>query len=332
MIKSIGISRQNCEVQAIDIWRDGLSATILTWGAVVQDLRLMGHDSPLVLGFRKFKHYPRYSPHYGAIAGRVANRIANGYGKIGDLTFNSDTNFLGKHSLHGGKDGFGTRDWDIRDHGHDFVELGLRDPDGMMGFPGTLEVVCRYEIQAGNVLSITLDAQTNMPTLCNLAHHSYFCLDDTGDIRGHELQINADSYLPCDKELIPTGEIRDVTGTVFDFRSPRLIGATDPCDYDVNYCLDTTKTPIRPVATVKSPHSGIVMQVASTEPGLQLYTGHKLGPPVPGLDGQLNGSFSGLCLEPQLWPDAPNHPHFPSILLTPNTHYHQESSFSFAFT
>ena len=326
MIKTIGTSRDNQDVFAVDIWNQKLSATILTWGAVVQDLRLAGHPSPLVLGFKKFKHYPRYSPYFGAIVGRYANRIANGQAVIDGMNCQLDTNFLGKHLLHGGKMGYGVRDWTIIDHSHNFAELRLTDPDGMMGFPGRIDVTARYEITDDATLCLTIDANSDAPTLFNPAHHSYFCLDYSTDIRGHEITLHADQYLPTDNDLIPTGEISDVTATNFDLRAPRLIGNNA---YDHNYCLASARRELTHVASLHSPKSGVSMRLATTEPGLQFYTGHKLGPPVSGHIKPLYGPFSGLCLEPQFWPDAPNHQGFPSAMLYPGTPYRQQTTFAF---
>ncbi len=326
MIRNIGISGDNQDVFAIDIWNGALSATILTWGAVIQDLRLTGHDPPLVLGFKKFKHYPRYSPYFGAIVGRYANRINLGRASIDGRQHQFDTNFLGKHCLHGGKTGYDVRDWVLSDYSNDFVELRLTDPDGMMGFPGKIDLIVRYEISDGATLSLAVNAISDAPTLFNPAHHSYFCLDDSNDIRGHEISIAADHYLPVNEEAIPTGEIAAVTGTGFDLRTPALIGEKR---FDHNFCLGAKRGVLNQVASVHSPKSGVGMQVATTEPGLQFYTGHKLGPPVSGLIKSPYVPFSGLCLEPQIWPDAPNNPHFPSALLEPGSVYHQQTTFAF---
>ena len=326
MVRKIGVSHDNQDVFAIDIWSGSLSATILTWGAVVQDLRLAGHEPPLVLGFKKFKYYPRHSPYFGAIVGRYANRISDGQAKIAGRPHQFDTNFLGKHCLHGGTIGYGVRDWALSDHAHDFVELHLTDPDGMMGFPGNVDLRTRYEISDGATLAITITASSDTTTLFNPAHHSYFCLDGSNDIRSHEIRISADHYLPVDDEAIPTGEIATVTGTRFDLRWPSLIGDTG---FDHNFCLGAERGPLRHVASVRSTKSGVAMQVATTEPGLQFYTGHKLGPPVPGLSKHPYVPFSGFCLEPQIWPDAPNNLHFPSALLQPGTIYRQQTTFAF---
>lgn len=327
MIKNVGIARDNQDVQAIDIWQDGLSATILTWGAVLQDLRLAGHRPPLVLGFPKFKHYPRYSPFFGAIVGRFANRINEGKAIIGGKSYQLDTNYLGTHLLHGGQTNYGNQNWTIDAHDHNYVDLRLTDPDGMMGFPGKCDVLCRYEIKPGNILSISIQGMSDAQTLFNPAHHSYFCLDDSNDIRKHELCIAAPHYLPVTDQLIPTGDIAPVAGTKFDFSTMREIGNEE---FDHNFCISTVRRDLQDVAQLHSPRSGVTMTLATTEPGLQLYTGHKLGPPVRGHIKPLYGPFSGICLEPQGWPDSPNHSNFPSSVLQAGTRYAQMSEYRFS--
>ena len=202
-----------------------LTAHVLSWGAVVQDLRLDGHAPPLVLGFERFEDYPRYSPYFGAIAGRCANRIANASFVLDGHKYLLDANFLGKHQLHGGSKGFGKRVWSFVDHGADFVTLEFVSEDGDMGCPGRLTARCTYRLKGERTLSVELTAETEAPTICNFAQHSYFNLDDGGatPVLDHQLEIAAESYLPVDDEMIPTGEVRPVEGTEFDFRSPRTI-------------------------------------------------------------------------------------------------------------
>ncbi len=182
----------------------------MNWGAVLQDLRLTGHDAPLVLGFDRFDYYPAHSPYMGAIAGRYANRIANGRFTIDGTTYQADKNFLGKHTLHGGSKSFGKQVWEVLLHGDDFVTFALHDPAGAMGFPGALDVTCTYRMKIPGTLSVELSATCDEPTLCNLAHHSYFNLDDggSGDILDHRLMLAGAAYLPVDEELIPTGVVK----------------------------------------------------------------------------------------------------------------------------
>jgi aldose 1-epimerase len=322
-------------VHRLRIAGGGLQASIITWGAVVQDLRLEGHRPPLVLGFESFDDYPAHSPYFGAIAGRYANRIREGRFAIDGRQYQADTNFLGKHLLHGGSKGIGKRVWSIAEHGADFVTLRLRDRDGEMGFPGNLDITCTYRLAPGGVLSIELSAVTDQPTLCNLAHHSYFNLDDGGssEVLDHLLQIDAEAYLPVDEELIPTGEIAPVAGTDFDFSEARPIrreAGGRQVEYDHNWCLARSRQPLRRVARLSGSRSGVAMEVCTTEPGVQFYAGHKAARDAAGLDGRQYRAFAGVCLEPQVWPDSPNHPDFPQAVLRPGEVYRQTTQYRFA--
>jgi aldose 1-epimerase len=311
-----------------------LTAHVIEWGAVVQDLRLDGHTPPLVLGFARFEDYPRHSQYFGAIAGRCANRIANASFGLDGRNCEVDRNFLGKHHLHGGAKGFGKRLWSFVDHGPDFVTLELVSEDGDMGYPGRLTARCTYRLTQENALAVELGAETDSPTLCNLAQHSYFNLDDGGatPILEHEIEIEAESYLPVDHELIPTGEVRSVAGTDFDFRTMRPIRherGREQVLYDHNFCLSKERVGVRRISSVTGARSGISLEVHATEPGVQFYAGQKVSVPVPGLDGIVYGAWSGLCLEPQVWPDAANHPGFPSAVLRPGERYRQVTEYRF---
>ncbi|MBL8579573.1 MAG: galactose mutarotase [Mesorhizobium sp.] len=330
-----GTTADGKPVHRFGITGGGLTAHVMTWGASVQDLRLAGHDAPLVLGFDTFEPYPQYSSYMGAIAGRYANRIANGQFTIDGKTYQADKNFLGKHTLHGGSHSYGKQVWDVASHGVDFVTLSLRDPDGAMGFPGNLDVVCTYRVKAGGVLSVELTATTDKPTLCNLAHHSYFNLDDggSGDILGHSMVIPAGAYLPVDDELIPTGVVQPVDDTAFDFRKPRAVDLEEEGEqvlYDHNFCLHSDKGPLRQATWVKGATSGVEMEVWSTEPGVQFYAGAKIERPVPGHEGRMYKAYAGLALEPQVWPDSPNRAYFPQALLRPDEVYRQVTEYRFS--
>ncbi len=307
----------------------GLTANVLTWGAVIQDLRLEGHAAPLVLGFEKFEDYPAHSPYCGAVAGRFANRIAYGRFQIDGEAFQLDTNFLGKHILHGGTEGIGKRNWTVADLGTSHVVLTLDDPDGAMGFPGNCRHTCNYTLKDDATLQVVLTTTSDAPTIVNLAPHSYFTLNGGQDCRDHILRIDAGHYLPVDEELIPTGVIADVKGSGFDFRQPRFLSAENDGVYDHNFCLGDDRRAIREVARLRHAEAGLAMTVSTTEPGLQVYTGSKLDVPVPGLEGQRYSAFSGIAIEPQLWPDAPNHKAFPDALLKPGEESRQTSEFQF---
>lgn len=312
----------------------GLTATVMEWGAVLQDLRLEGHNAPLVLGFDAFDDYPAFSPYFGAIAGRYANRIAGGRFMIEGQRFQADTNFLGKHMLHGGSKGTGKRVWALSMRGNDFITLKLVDPDGEMGFPGTLDITCTYRLKLPGTLSVELSATTDQPTLCNLTNHSYFNLDDGGrdSILDHRLVINAGAYLPVDDELIPTGVVQPVEGTAFDFQLARPIRWHENGEqviYDHNFCLTAQRGPLRQAAWAQGSSSGVEMEMWTTEPGVQFYAGHKVAREKAGLGGRKYGAWAGFCLEAQAWPDSPNRPYFPQAILWPGDRYRHVTEYRF---
>jgi len=328
-----GRTAQGEEVHRVEIAAGGLRAGVMSWGAVLQDLRLEGHGAPLVLGFETFEQYPAYSPHFGAVPGRFANRIRDGRFIIDGERFQTDLNQDGKHTLHGGSKGYSKANWRIAEHGGDFVTLALASPDGDMGFPGNLEARCTYRVKAAGTLSIDLSATTDRPTLCNLTNHSYFNLDDGGasDILDHRLSINASAYLPNDKDSIPNGTVQPVDETPFDFRLARTIrteGGQVP--YDNNVCLASQRRPLTQAAWAQGVTSGIEMEMWTTEPGIQFYIGHKIKPNLPpGLNGIQYSVSSGFCLEAQVWPDAPNRPYFPQAVLRPGETYRQVTDYRF---
>lgn len=334
MVEAFGKTSEGAAVHRFPISAGGLTAYVVTWGAVIQDLRLDGHDAPLVLGFDRFEDYPAHSPYMGAIAGRYANRIANGRFAIDGKRYQADRNFLGRHTLHGGSHGYGTRMWEVLLHGDDFITLALNDPAGTMGFPGTLDATCTYRMKIPGTLSVELTATSDEPTLCNLAHHSYFNLDDggSGDILDHNLEIAAAAYLPVDDGLIPTGVVQPVDGSAFDFRRARPIRLESEGKqtiYDHNFCLSAARGPLRRAAAARGATSGLGMEVWTTEPGVQFYAGHKAGRSVPGLGGRKYGAYAGFCLEPQVWPDSPNRPYFPQAELWPGDVYRQVTEYRF---
>ena len=327
MIEPFGTMENGDVVHRVAITDGDLSANVLTWGAVVQDLRMVGHPQPLVLGFDRFEPYPLHSPYFGAIAGRYANRIAEGKFTIDGSAYHTDLNFLGKHTLHGGSKGIGKRLWNLVDQQNDQVTLSMVDPDGTNGFPGNCTIECTYRIEAG--LVVELNATCDQPTLCNLAHHSYFNLDGSPSILDHRLEIDGEYYLPVDDELIPTGEIAHVADTPFDFRQLRTVRNQGQEAYDHNFCLALQRRDLRQIARVSSDRSRLRMEILTTEPGLQFYSGAKLNVPAPGLEGRRYGPFAGMALEPQIWPDAPNRANFPSALLRPGERYSQHTVYRF---
>ncbi|AZO37836.1 galactose-1-epimerase [Mesorhizobium sp. M2A.F.Ca.ET.037.01.1.1] len=329
-----GTTQAGEAVRRFTIRGGGLTANIIGLGAIVQDLRLNGHDAPLVLGYDRFEPYETDRAFFGAVVGRFANRIGGGRFTIAGQRYQTEQNFLGKHTLHGGSEGFFHRPWTVSLHGRDFVTLTLHDPDGAMGFPGALDVTCTYRLKIPGTLSMELTATCEQPTLCNLAQHSYFNLDDggVGDILDHRLMLNASAYTPVDDEMIPTGVVKPVDGTPFDFRQARALRMEmegEQLQYDLNYCLASSRGPLHQAAWVQGANSGVEMEVWTTEPGLQLYSGQFVAPASPGLDGRHYKAFSGLCLEAQTWPDAPNRPYFPQATLWPGQIYHQVTEYRF---
>ena len=329
-----GRTEEGETVQRFSISGAGLTANVMTWGASLQDLASAGHAAPLVLGFERFEDYLADTTYMGATAGRYANRIRDGRFTLGGRRFRVDNNFLGRHMLHGGARGFAKRVWDVALHGRDYVTFSLHSADGDMGFPGAIDVTCTYRLKIPASLAIEFTATADEPTLCNLAHHSYFNLDDGGggNILDHRLVINAAAYLPVDDELIPTGIVLPVEGTAFDFRHARKIlmeSGGSQLPYDHNFCLAAARGPLHQAAWVQGGISGLEMEVWTTEPGLQFYAGHKVAPDADGLGGRRYGAYAGLCLEPQVWPDSPNHPYFPQAVLLPGEVYRQTTEYRF---
>lgn len=302
----------------------GLSAWVLTHGATVQDLRLATFPQPLVLGFPQLAPYLTEGMYFGAVVGRFANRIGDGRARIAGEERRLDRNFLGRHLLHGGADGTGVRNWRLGTVAADTVTLHDRLPDGHMGFPGALDVTVRYAIAPGPALVIEVTATTDDETLCNFAQHSFFNLSGQPTVADHMLSCPAERRTETDAELIPTGETPLVAGTRHDWRQPVPLGERlDRGLIDDNLCLGDRRLPSpRPVARLSAP-GGPVLHLESTEPGLQVYAGDHIRPDAPGLAGTPYRRFAGLALEPQLWPDAPNHPGFPSARLRPGETYRQ---------
>lgn len=311
-----------------------LSVSIISYGAVIRDVRLAGIDRSLVLGFDRLEDYLRYSPHFGAVAGRCANRIAGGRftldGRSVQLSLNED----GRNHLHGGFKGFGHRAWRLADSDRRSVTLEISSDAGEEGYPGNVEARCRYSVEPPATLAVDFEATTDAPTLVNLAQHTYFNLSTDADIFSHRVMIDADAYTPVDEDRIPTGAIVPVDDTVYDFRKIRPIrrnNGGEPVDYDVNYAVSTARVPApRPVARVESPSGDIAVDIASTEPGLQFYDGCMMKPiPVAGHDGRHYDVYAGCCFEPQCYPDSPNHPGFPSAVLRPGVTYRQATRYVF---
>ena len=314
----------------------GAEAKILTWGAVIRDLVVPSRRGPqrAVLGLNSVEDYVAHSPYFGAVVGRYANRIGEARFTLRGRTYHLDANEKRRHQLHGGSQGFGTRLWTLVDRGPASATLALVSEDGDMGYPGRLVALCTYTFLEPATLRIALEATCDAPTPVNLTTHSYFNLEAATDICSHHLMIASDHITPTNADLIPTGEVRSVESTPYDFRALRPIGAAQlmlcRTTYDINYALRARGSDLAHAATLLSRNSGVEMELWTTEPGLQFYDGHLLDIPVPGLGGARYTPRDGLCLEPQRFPDGPNKAHFPSCILEPGEISRQVSELRFA--
>jgi aldose 1-epimerase len=329
----------------------GLVVRVLTYGGILQSIEVPGRDGRPVnvaLGFADLDSYVRdNSPYFGALIGRYANRIAGGRftldGRAYSLPVNNPPN-----SLHGGTEGFDKRVWTATGAGGQDaagVELAYTSPDGEMGYPGTLSVRARYRL-TDNELRIDYRATTDAPTHVNLTNHSYVNLagEAAGSIEDHQLQLFAGHYTPTDATSIPTGEIAPVAGTPFDFTSPHAVGERiDTPDeqleygqgYDHNYVLDRppgAAGALALAARVTNPSSGRVLEVLTSEPGIQLYSGNQLDGTLTGPGGAAYGPRAGLALETQHFPDTPNQPQFPSTVLRPGEVFESTTVYRFSVT
>lgn len=331
---NFGTTAKGETVELVMIHGGGLSARILTWGAVIQDLRLEGYAAPLVLGFENFDDYAIRSPYFGATPGRCANRIANGRFELDGKAYQLECNERGLTHLHGGSDGMGKSNWSIVELDNDRVVLEICDPDGRAGYPGNVTTRATYHLQDNGTLSVVYESTTDAPTPVNVCQHSYFNLDDSPDILDHELMIAADQYLPVDDKLIPLGQPHAVANTPFDFRTMGGIRRQDTngaqVPFDHNFCLSPQRVAKRSVALARSVKSGVTMEVRTSEPGVQFYAGVYLNVPVAGLEGRRYGPFAGFCLETQVWPDAINQSGFPAAILRPGEVLRQETDYIFS--
>lgn len=329
-----GTTEKGETVYRVRISGGGLTASVLTWGAVIQDLRLDGHQPPLVLGFERFEDYLSHSPYFGATPGRSSNRIGGGRFVLDGKQYQLELNERGVTHLHGGSDGIGRSNWTIVEHAADKVVLRITDPDGRAGYPGNCTVTATYQLKSHGVLSVVYQSTTDQPTLANICQHTYFNLDGREDALDHDIMIAADHVLVFDDKQVPTGELMAVAGTPFDLRDMgpmRRFDGDAQVLFDHNFCLSRERTAKRSVALARSIHSGMSMEVRTTEPGVQLYAAFKLQQiPAEGLDGRRYGPFAGFCLETQVWPDAINHADFPNAVLRPGEVLLQETDYVFS--
>jgi aldose 1-epimerase len=308
----------------------GMSAAVTDYGALLVSLRAAAGDGRLgeiTLGFDALDGYLGKHPYFGATVGRYANRIAGARFTLDGQEYRLAAND-GENHLHGGMVGFDHRQWEadpFEEDGDCGVCFSRLSPDGEEGYPGNLQVTTTYTLTDMDELRIDMEAMSDRATPVNLTNHAYFNLRGKGDVLDHRVQIWASRYTPVGEALIPTGKLAKVAGTPLDFTTPHALGerlAAVPGGYDHNYVLDRkTDGQLFCAARVEEPESGRVLEVFTTEPGIQLYTGNFLDGTLSGRGGVAYGKHAGFCLEPQKAPDSPNQPAFPSCILRPGAMY-----------
>src|SRR5919205_790470 len=335
--------------EAVEIYtlrnRRGAEARVMTYGATLVSLKVpdrAGKFEDVLLGFDDLATYEADTHYIGPVVGRYANRIAKGRFTLNGVEYKLATNNNGNH-MHGGLRGFDKVVWKARPlnaRTGSAVELTYVSRDGEEGYPGTLTVRVVYTLTEANELRIQYSATTDKDTVLNLTNHAYFNLGghDSGDILGHLLTLNADRFTPTDETSIPTGELRSVRGTPFDFRRPTTIGARieQPDEqlkfgngYDHNFVINGRAGALRLAARASDPKSGRVMEVWTDQPGVQLYTGNFLEGTAPGKGGAAYGRRDAFCLETQHFPDSPNRPAFPSTVLRRGARFNSTTVYKF---
>jgi len=335
-----GRTDAGAEVHRIALDDAVLRVSILTFGGVVERIEVpdrAGHAANVVLGLDSLDGYQHRSPHFGALPGRFANRIAGGRFTLDRVEYQLVCND-GPNALHGGPNGFGKRIWSIEDNSERHVTLGLLSADGDEGYPGTLQVRVTYTVDGAD-LRIDYRAWTDRPTVLNLTNHSYFNLagEGSGSVLGHTLQVESDAFLPVTASSIPTGEIRPVEGTPFDFRTPEPIGqsiceADQQILYGLGYDHCWVLRPgvgLRQAVRLQEPGSGRTLDVLTTQPGVQVYTSNQLTGALAGPSKRTYRQGDAVCLETQHFPDSPNHPAFPSTVLRPGEEFTSTTVFRF---
>jgi aldose 1-epimerase len=339
--KPFGQTADGTAVEIYTLKNDNLEVRIMTYGGIVVSLKSpdrKGTQADVVLGHDSLEGYIPNPPFFGALVGRYANRIAHGSFQHDGKTYSIPKND-GDNALHGGPRGFDKAVWQVKAIANG-IELTHVSPDGDQGFPGTLTAVVRYTLNR-NALEIDYAATTDKDTVVNLTNHTYFNLagQGNGDILQHQLKIDASRFTPVNTNLIPTGELKPVAGTPFDFQKPTGIGLRIDADdeqlrngkgYDHNWVLDSGGGKLAPAAEVYEATTGRVLEVLTTQPGIQFYSGNFLDGTITGKDGKVYGKRSALCLETQHFPDSPNQPNFPSTELKPGQRYQQVTIFRFS--
>jgi len=328
-----GITPQGEEVKKFNMENSrGISVAVINWGATVVSLRMpnqKGNPQEITLGFDNLLQYLEHNFYFGATIGRFANRIAGGFFQLGGLSYQLACNEKGINHLHGGNKGFDKVIWqaEVFEEGDlAGIKFSYLSTDKEEGYPGTLKVEVEYSLNEDNELKIEYFARTDQPTIVNLTNHTYWNLAGAGSgtILGHQLTIKSDKYLPVNGNLIPTGEIKSVYGTPMDFTRPKLIGRDFPQlenGYDHCFVLEPFDHDLKLVAIVYEPDSGRTMEIFTTKPGIQFYSGNMLED-ITGAQGRLFQRYGGLCLETEYFPNAINEPTFVSPVLLPGEVYH----------
>ena len=310
----------------------GFEVSVTNYGGAVTSLKAPDRDGnfgEIVLGFETLDEYVRCPRYFGALIGRHANRIARGRFTLDGVEYQLPCN-NGANHLHGGFKGFDKRVWDVRESDK-ALHLSYFSKDGEEGYPGNVTAFVDYTL-LDNELRIDYCATTDRDTIVNLTNHSYFNLRGAGTILDHELTLNADHYTPVSEALIPTGEIKPVAGTPMDFREAKAIGselANVAGGYDQNFVLNDWDGSLQLAARLHEPVTGRTLEILTTEPGMQFYSGNFLDGSLIGRNGVAYELYTGLCLEPQHFPDAPNHSNFPSTILRPGEEYKQTTIYRF---
>ena len=319
-ITTFGTTAAGAEVHKITIAKGDLTAAILTKGATLQSVRLAGVGHDLTLGSDNLADYEGKMRHHGSLVAPVVNRFTGARAPIGGKTFQFEANQQARHTLHFGANGTQHKVWTVADVSDSAVTLTVTLPAGEGNMPGNRPVSATFAI-TDHGLQLDVTATTDALTLFNVANHSYWNMDGSDTWAGHQMQIAANHYLPVTPDFCPTGEIAAVDGTIFDLRQMReIIPGTDT--YDHNFCLRDVPMALRDVLWLKGV-SGVTMTIATTEAGVQVYDGRNGLRPGRSL-------YEGLAIEPQNWPDAPNHADFPSIELRPGQTYHHTTVWRFA--
>ncbi len=339
--EAFGRTQDGAQAERFVLDRHGLRATFTNFGATLVSLEVpdrSGVRADVVLGFDTLAQYESPSnPYFGGLVGRCANRIAGARFDLDGREFLLAAN-EGRHHLHGGRRGFDRHAWTAHfDPIAASVSFTRDSPAGEEGYPGTLALRATYRLESERVLSLETEASCEVATVVNLTQHSYFNLAGSGSIAEHELEVRAARFVAVDDELIPSGDLRTVQGTPFDLRAPRRLGDclaelahSSMGGLDLCYALDggRTETP-RAVCRLSEARSGRVLEVSTTQPGLQVYSANRLQD-LPGKHGQIYRRHGGVCLETQHWPDAPHHAHFPTIVLRPGVRYREVTRWTFS--